>query len=682
MARWACVVLHLSLTVALVPPVARPPSHVVCSGAAYDYCIQSLGCTGEEAAKAEGKLLPRTAERLNRTKIDYVCNWLQSEFDLSDAELKKVMLRRPTLLARTKTSMALKQEWFESELGVSMKELKKMVLTNPVFLDLSVEANLAPRIEWLRSRLDLNSNEVKRFSLKSPAWFSLSIEENMEPTLDWLQTRLDLDDGGLKKVVLVRPTLLGLSVEDNLAPRLDWLQRRLDLDDAQLKKVVLTNPSVLTYSVKDNLAPTLERVQTLLDLNDAELKKMVLALPSLLGYSVEDNLAPKLEWLRKRLDLDDARLRKLVLGRPQLLGLSVEDNLAPTLDWLQTRLGLSDAELKKMVLYFPQMLPRSVEAALEPKLDWLQKRLDLDESGLRKMVLALPSLLGYSVEANMEPKLCFFEEELGLSPSEVRASIISTPARLGYSLKTRYRPRFEVCRAAGADPEIVLSSAMKTDQQFCKRVGVPLEALREASGAPSMSPAAAVPSKLQRWHQLKVPSSWALAELRPWQLEVNEMIQEPTNNTGIWLFDSQTYPGRGKGTFFKHLIATTDDVFYEGTPSSCNVEAEKIQVVIDRTRDVSKQTRAMCYRLPRADPHNACFYEVLGAVAPETHIVVAGSFWPDLRLLPNRRWRLFEWDDENNIHELPPGTDPGGRVGVGNTNSEGDYIPYWNREPL
>ena len=137
-----------------------------------------------------------------------------------------------------------------------------------------------------------------------------------------------------------------------------------------------------------------------------------------------------------------------------------------------------------MVVALPQMLGYSVEDNLAPTLDWLQTRLDLDEAELKKMVVALPSLLGYSVEANMEPKLCFFEEELGLSPSEVRASIISTPARLGYSLKTRYRPRFEVCRAAGADPEIVLSSAMKTDEKFCKRLNVPLETLREASGAP------------------------------------------------------------------------------------------------------------------------------------------------------------------------------------------------------
>ena len=88
------------------------------------------------------------------------------------------------------------------------------------------------------------------------------------------------------------------------------------------------------------------------------------------------------------------------------------------------------------------------------------------------MVLAFPQVLCYSIENNMEPKLGFLEE-LGLSPSEVRASIVSMPARLSYSLKTRYRPRLEVCRAAGADASIVLRGAYQTDEKFCKRVGVP-----------------------------------------------------------------------------------------------------------------------------------------------------------------------------------------------------------------
>ena len=146
--------------------------------------------------------------------------------------------------------------------------------------------------------------------------------------------------------------------------------------------------------------------------------------------------------------------------------------------------------------------------------------------------------------------------------------------------------------------------------------------LREASGAPSMSPAAAVPSNFQRWHQPKVPSSWALAELRPWQLEVNEMIQEPTNNTGIWLLPLKHTPGEAK--IPSSSISWRPRMTCSSTLSTCNVEAKQIQVVIE-IQDVSKQTRAMCYRLPRADPHNACFYEVLGAVAPETHVVVAAT---------------------------------------------------------
>ena len=292
MARWACV-LHVSLTVALVPPVARPPSHVVCSGAAYDYCIQSFGCTAEEADKAERRiLLPNIVESLTRTQIEFVCDWLQSSLDLSDAELKKVVLTRPTLLG-------------------------------------------------------------------------YSVEKNMAPKLEWLQNYLDLDEGQLRKIVLRQPTLFGR----NMAPKLEWLQRRLDLDNAQLKKMVMMSPPLLSLSIEDKI---------------------------------------------------------------------------------------------------------------EPNLDWLQTRLDLDAPELRKMVLSHPPLLQYSVEGNLEPKLNFLEEELGLPVSEVRASIVTGPNRLSYSLNKRYRARLEVCRAAGVDAYPVLSYSSQTDAEFCKRAGVPLEALRAA----------------------------------------------------------------------------------------------------------------------------------------------------------------------------------------------------------
>ena len=192
--------MHLSLTVALVPPSARPPSRVVGSGAAYDYCIQSLGCTGEEAAKAEGKLLPRTAESLTPAQIEYVCNWLQSELDLSDVELRKFVLRAPSLLScGVETKLAPMLEWFRSTLDLGNAELKKILIRRPPLLGCSIEANLAPKLEWLQSTLDLRDLELKKMG-RNPVVLGLSIEKNIEPTLDWMRRRLDLDAGQLKKI--------------------------------------------------------------------------------------------------------------------------------------------------------------------------------------------------------------------------------------------------------------------------------------------------------------------------------------------------------------------------------------------------------------------------------------------------------------------------------------------------
>ena len=57
----------------------------------------------------------------------------------------------------------------------------------------------------------------------------------------------------------------------------------------------------------------------------------------------------------------------------------------------------------------------------------------------------------------------------------LRESIVSRPARLGYSLERRYRPRLRACRQAGADVEVVLRLAARTDASFCQTIGLPLE---------------------------------------------------------------------------------------------------------------------------------------------------------------------------------------------------------------
>ena len=98
---------------ALVAPGSRPSGAVACRGAAYDYCVQALGCTAEEATKAEGVLLPNFAERMTRAQAEERCGWLRSRLDLSDAELKKVVLLIPTLLSHSVENMEPKLDWLQ-----------------------------------------------------------------------------------------------------------------------------------------------------------------------------------------------------------------------------------------------------------------------------------------------------------------------------------------------------------------------------------------------------------------------------------------------------------------------------------------------------------------------------------------------------------------------------------------
>ena len=207
---------------ALVAPGARPPRAVACRGAAYDYCVQSLGCTAQDANKAEGMLLPNIAESLTRAQADERCSWLQSSLDLSDAELKKVVMRFPALLGY------------------------------------SVEDNMAPKLDWLQDRLNLDAAQLKKMVLSLPQLLSLSVEDNMEPKLQWLQTRFHLDDAGLKMMVLRLPAVLCYSVEANIQPKLGFFEEELGLSPSEVRASIVSAPSRLGYSLKTRFRPRLK----------------------------------------------------------------------------------------------------------------------------------------------------------------------------------------------------------------------------------------------------------------------------------------------------------------------------------------------------------------------------------------------------------------------------------------
>ena len=149
---------------ALVAPGSRPSGAVACRGATYDYCVQALGCTAAEATKAERRIMPNIAEWITFARIEESCGWLQSSLDLSDAELKK------------------------------------MVLTFPHMLSLSVENNVAPKLDWLQKRLDLGDAQLRKLVMTRPQLLGLSIEDNLQPTVQWFRG-LGLSDTQVAKAV-------------------------------------------------------------------------------------------------------------------------------------------------------------------------------------------------------------------------------------------------------------------------------------------------------------------------------------------------------------------------------------------------------------------------------------------------------------------------------------------------
>jgi len=253
-----------------------------CSAAA-DLCVE-LGATAEQAAKAEGQLLPSIANALEPDIIQQRCDLLQQQLGLSKAELLKVVLRLPAVLSYSVEVREKKLKALQQRLGLSDTELKTVVLRLPAVLGYNVEV-LEKKLKALQQRLGLSEAELRKVVLRLPPVLSYSVEKNVLPKLDWLQQRLGLREAELQQVVLRLPPVLGLSVEKNLAPKLDWLQEELGLSDEALRELILAKPDRLGYSLEKRYRPRLEacrlagaderRVFTLAALTDSDFSKSI-----------------------------------------------------------------------------------------------------------------------------------------------------------------------------------------------------------------------------------------------------------------------------------------------------------------------------------------------------------------------------------------------------------------------
>ena len=113
--------------------------------------MEQLGATPAEAEKAESKLLPHMQESMTRARASGVCDPLQERLDLSEAELKKIVLGLPAVLSYSMERNVLpKLDFLQRELGLSDVALRERILISPVMIGYSLEARLQPRIELCR----------------------------------------------------------------------------------------------------------------------------------------------------------------------------------------------------------------------------------------------------------------------------------------------------------------------------------------------------------------------------------------------------------------------------------------------------------------------------------------------------------------------------------------------------
>ena len=101
---------------------------------------------------------------------------------------------------------------------LSDAQLRKLVLSSPHFLGLSYD-NVESKVVKLRNRLGLDDAQLTRLVLGLPSLLTYNYETNVGPTLDFFQQELGMSDAQLRDFVLWNSARLCYSLETRYKPR-------------------------------------------------------------------------------------------------------------------------------------------------------------------------------------------------------------------------------------------------------------------------------------------------------------------------------------------------------------------------------------------------------------------------------------------------------------------------------
>ncbi|BDA46910.1 Transcription termination factor MTERF9, chloroplastic [Coccomyxa sp. Obi] len=220
------------------------------------------------------------APKTVRAKLKF----LRSEVKLTDAKLRKLLLKFPRIAEKSIRLLAAHADFWRST-GISNRQVAKLVLQQPSLLtSISVEATLRPRLAYLCKISDLPAERIGR--------------------------------------VIVRASSVMTSKTDTLRSRVTSL-RETGLTKEQIAGIVEKHPQVLCYS-QSSVSKRLDFLDTM-GLSQADAAHVVATCPSLLGLDVDTNLWPTYNFLTQDLEVSAAN----ILSCPSYLALSLKGRIIP-----------------------------------------------------------------------------------------------------------------------------------------------------------------------------------------------------------------------------------------------------------------------------------------------------------------------------------------------------------------
>ncbi|KAL7543064.1 hypothetical protein ACHAXR_012377, partial [Thalassiosira sp. AJA248-18] len=192
-----------------------------------------------------------------------ILDTLQSKLELSSAELRKLMIRMPSLMGMGMSAFDDRLDFFINEADMSIKELKEAVKRQPSLVQYGVASTLRPKLRFF-------------------------IEE------------LGIPQSSISRVIKLAPATMGLSLTDNLRPKVACIMKMCALHVHEVGNIVSTSPQILLLSQKSKIEPTLKFLAATLLLSEPrELGELIMSVPRVFHSGLDTSLAKKFEILNK-----------------------------------------------------------------------------------------------------------------------------------------------------------------------------------------------------------------------------------------------------------------------------------------------------------------------------------------------------------------------------------------------